>query len=186
MLAYLIRDPQLLEEIRREIAPAFAGDVLNIKYLKDSCPILDAVWNETLRHSAYSASVRHIAEDTIIGGKTLRKGNRLMVPYRQLHFDEGVFGPDARGFAPTRFEQNPKLLRSSSWRPFGGGSTMCPGRYIAKEAVSIFIALALRRFDIDFVDPQAFPQGAEGTPVLGIMSVQDGKDPLIRIRSRQS
>lgn len=186
MLAFLIRNPQLLEEIRRETEPAFANNALSIDYLKDSCPLLDRVWNETLRHSAYSASVRHLTEDTVIGGRTLRKGNRLMIPYRQLHFDESVFGANAANFEPARFEHNQKLLRSSSWRPFGGGITMCPGRYIAKESVAIFIALALRRFDMEFIGDQAFPKGAEGTPVLGIMSIEDGEDPLVRIRARKA
>lgn len=186
MLAYLIKHPQLLEQIRHETQPAFKANGLSVDYLKDSCPLLDGVWNETLRHSAFSASVRHITEDTIIGGKTLRKGNRLMIPYRQLHFDEGVFGEDAHDFVPARFEKDPKLLRSASWRPFGGGITMCPGRYVAKESVAIFIAIALRRFDIEFVRGQVFPQGAEGTPVLGIMNILDGQDPLVRITPRQA
>lgn len=184
MLAYLIKHPRLLEQIRHETEPAFKGGGLSVDYLKDSCSLLDGVWNETLRHSAFSASVRHITEDTIIGGKTLRKGNRLMIPYRQLHFDEGVFGEDADDFEPARFEKDPKLLRSASWRPFGGGITMCPGRYVAKESVAIFIAIALRRFDIEFVKGQVFPQAAEGTPVLGIMNIQNGEDPLVRISPR--
>ncbi|KAL8862408.1 MAG: hypothetical protein Q9178_001417 [Gyalolechia marmorata] len=186
MLAYLIENPQLLARIRRETEPAFKAGALSVDYLKDSCPLLDDVWNETLRHSAYSASVRHVTEDTVIGGKTLRKGNRLMIPYRQLHFDEGVFGEDAQNFEPARFEKNPKLLRSASWRPFGGGITMCPGRYVAKESVAIFIAIALRRFNMEFVKGQVFPQGAEGTPVLGIMNIQDGQDPLVKISRRGS
>ena len=186
MLAYLIENPELLVRIRRETEPAFKAGALSVDYLKDCCPLLDDVWNETLRHSAYSASVRHITEDTVIGGKTLRKGNRLMIPYRQLHFDEGVFGEDAQKFEPARFGKNPKLLRSASWRPFGGGITMCPGRYVAKESVAIFIAMALRRFNMEFVKGQVFPQGAEGTPVLGIMNTQDGQDPLVKITPRQS
>lgn len=184
MLAYLIKHPRLLEQIRHETEPAFKAGGLSVDYLKDSCSLLDGVWNETLRHSAFSASVRHITEDTIIGGKTLRKGHRLMIPYRQLHFDEGVFGEDAHDFEPARFEKDPNLLHSASWRPFGGGITMCPGRYIAKESVAIFIAIALRRFDIEFVKGQVFPQAAEGTPVLGIMNIQNGEDPLVRIASR--
>ena len=184
MLAYLIRNPRLLEAIRQETRLAFIENRLSVDHLKSSCPLLDGVWNETLRHSAYSASVRHLTEDTMIGGKVLRKGNRLMIPYRQLHFDESVFGPDAHAFEPARFERNSKLLRSSSWRPFGGGITMCPGRYIAKESVAIFITLALRRFDMEFINGQKFPRGAEGTPVLGIMSIQNGEDPMVRIRER--
>ena len=186
MLAYLIRNPRLLEQIRQETEPAFKHGVLSVDYLKESCPLLDGVWNETLRHSAYSASVRHITEDTVIGGKTLRKGNRLMIPYRQLHFDGGVFGEDAQIFEPARFEKNPKLLRSASWRPFGGGITMCPGRHVAKESVAIFVAIALQRFNIDFVSGQAFPRGAEGTPVLGIMNIEDGEDPLVIITPKEA
>ncbi|KAL8977952.1 MAG: hypothetical protein Q9205_006351 [Flavoplaca limonia] len=186
MLAYLTQNPRLLEHIRHETEPAFDNGVLSVDYLKNSCPLLDAIWNETLRHSAYSASVRHITEDTIIGGKTLRKGNRLMIPYRQLHFDESVFGEDAHVFEPERFEKNPKLLRSASWRPFGGGITMCPGRHVAKESVAIFIAMVLRRFNIEFVKDQVFPRGAEGTPVLGIMNIEDGEDPLVSITPRQA
>ncbi|KAI4214043.1 MAG: hypothetical protein LQ351_003447 [Letrouitia transgressa] len=182
-LAYLLKQPDLLEDVRREFEGAFADGSLSVEYLSEHCPLFDGVWNETLRHSAYSASVRAITEDLIIGGKTLRKGNRLMVPYRQLHFNESSFGPDAREFSVRRFMDNPKLQSSAMWRPFGGGQTMCPGRYIAKRSVAIFVALALKRFDIGIVEGQSFPLGEEGKPVLGIMTMKG--DMLVRIRRRE-
>ncbi|KAL9045028.1 MAG: hypothetical protein Q9214_001880, partial [Letrouitia sp. 1 TL-2023] len=171
-LAYLLKQPDLLENVRREFEGAFTDGSLSVEYLSEHCPLFDGVWNETLRHSAYSASVRAITEDLIIGGKILRKGNRLMVPYRQLHFNESSFGPDAREFSAQRFMENPKLQSSAMWRPFGGGQTMCPGRFIAKRSVAIFVALTLRRFDIDIVEGQSFPSGEEGKPVLGIMTMK--------------
>lgn len=178
-----MKQPDLLEDVRREFEGAFADGSLSVEYLSEHCPLFDGVWNETLRHSAYSASVRAITEDLIIGGKTLRKGNRLMVPYRQLHFNESSFGPDAREFSVRRFMDNPKLQSSAMWRPFGGGQTMCPGRYIAKRSVAIFVALALKRFDIGIVEGQSFPLGEEGKPVLGIMTMKG--DMLVRIRRRE-
>ncbi len=130
MLAYIIYQSDLVDTIRTETAAAFddSGRV-DYHYLEDSCPRLGAVWYETIRMTAYSASVRYITEDTVIGGKILRKHNRVMVPYRQLHFNEEIFGKGVHQFDPERFIRDPALQKSSSWRPFGGGVTMCPGRY---------------------------------------------------------
>lgn len=130
MLAYIIYQPELIDIIRTETEAAFSHDgYVDFHYLNDSCPQFGAIWSETIRMTAYSASVRHLTEDTIIGGKTLRKSNRVMIPYRQLHFNEDVFGKDVNDFDPKRFLKDDSLQRSPSWRPFGGGITMCPGRF---------------------------------------------------------
>ena len=167
---------------------AFAdGDGItpSIKYLEEECPRLNGIWDETVRMAAYSSSVRYVAEDTVVGGKILRKGNRVMVPNRQLHFDENVFGDKVREFKSTRFIDNDTIIRTGSWRPFGGGVTMCPGRFIAKQAVVTFIAMMLQRFDIEPASKQNFPRLEEGNPVLGIMSTKDGDDLLIRLTTKQ-
>lgn len=143
------------------------------------------MWNETIRMSAYSASVRFITEDTIIGGKVLRKGNRLMIPYRQLHFDQGIFGSTAESFDHERFLKNVNLTQSNNWRPFGGGNTMCPGRYVAKRSVLLFIAMLLQRFDIEMDGYQPIPAAEEGKPVLGIMSIKENEDLRVRLTPRK-
>lgn len=135
--------------------------------------------------SAYSASVRFITADTVIGGKVLRKGNRLMVPYRQLHFDESIFGDDIQDFSPERFINKTNLTRSDNWRPFGGGTTMCPGRYVAKRSVLIFVAMLFHRFDVEMAGHQPMPAAEEGKPVLGIMSVKEGEDLKVRLTPRK-
>ncbi|KAF7586369.1 hypothetical protein BBP40_009015, partial [Aspergillus hancockii] len=134
LLTYILNNgPEYINLVREETLPAFSDGKTtpDLEYLHENCPHLDAMWNETIRLSAYSASVRFVTSDTIIGGKVLRKGNRLMIPYRQLHFDESTFGLEypVDEFRPERFRQKAKnLTRSDNWRPFGGGTTMCPGR----------------------------------------------------------
>ncbi|KAL4786384.1 cytochrome P450 oxidoreductase [Aspergillus varians] len=195
LLTYILHhNPDYLNLIRSETLAAFpsgpftAPQDINLTHLHENCPTLDAMWNETIRLSAYSASVRFLTSDTTIGNKTLRKGNRLMVPYRQLHFDESIFGTEfpVTEFVPERFmsKTGRHLTRSDNWRPFGGGSTMCPGRHVAKRFVMLFVAMLVQRFDIESLSKR-IPVADEGKPVLGLMSVVDGEDLLVRVSARQ-
>ncbi|KAG7005468.1 hypothetical protein G7Y79_00019g046480 [Physcia stellaris] len=172
MLAYILHDPELHDTLIEEIQPAFAKDPTtpSAQYLLEKCTRLNAAWDETIRMSAFSASVRHVTEDTVIGGKLLRKGNRLMIPYRQLHFDASIFGPDIQRFKSERFLQDKTLTRGGSWRPYGGGTTQCPGRFAAKQVVVSYVATLLARFHVKLDGPQRLPRGQLGKPVLGIMA----------------
>ncbi|KAL6233351.1 hypothetical protein BDW75DRAFT_215334 [Aspergillus navahoensis] len=193
LLTYILNyGPHYINIIRDETAAAFTANSnssINLTHLHEKCPTLDAMWNETIRLAAYSASVRFLVADTQIGSKILRKGNRLMIPYRQLHFDESIFGTEypVTEFRPERFmtKTGRCLTRSDNWRPFGGGSTMCPGRHVAKRFVMLFVALLVRRFDVELLDTaRGVPEADEGKPVLGLMSVKDGADVLVRVKER--
>jgi hypothetical protein len=41
------------------------------------------------------------------------------------------------------------LKRGSSFRPFGGGATLCAGRFLAQKEVLRFIGTALWRYDVE-------------------------------------
>lgn len=188
MLAYLLQDPTSVEMVRRETATALREDgSIDLKRLYTSSPHLDNMWKEMLRLSAFAASVRLIAEDTRIGDKILRKGNRLIIPYRQLHLDETIYGSSASLFVPGRFDENPGLASSNnnSYRPFGGGSTMCPGRHIAKRAVYIFISLLLQRFDLDVRGTRTTLEADLTRPVPGLMSPKAGQELRVRLTERK-
>ena len=171
MLAYILHDPELYDALVEEVQPAFENHAKtpDAQYLLERCTRMNAAWDETIRMSAFSASVRHVTEDTWIGGKLLRKGSRLMIPYRQLHFDESVFGSDTQGFKSDRFLKDKNLTRGGSWRPYGGGTTQCPGRFAAKQVVISFVAILLKRFHVQVNGSQQLPKGQLGKPVLGIM-----------------
>ncbi|KAI0003884.1 putative cytochrome p450 [Xylariaceae sp. FL0662B] len=175
-LTYLLRNPSYIEPLRKETATAFDGDTLvDLNHLHTKCPMLDAVWFETLRLASNAASVRRVTEDTVIGGKVLRKGSRIMIPYRLLHFDEAIYGNDVHAFKPERFlgPAAEKLARGDSWGPFGGGKTMCSGRHVAKRATLMFLAMIL------------MPAADLARPVLGVMAVSNDEDYTIRISTRQ-
>ncbi|KAL9083517.1 MAG: hypothetical protein Q9165_008498 [Trypethelium subeluteriae] len=192
MLTHLMRNPAYLAAFRTETAPAFHGDELvDVSFIQDAskCPQVDAIWHETLRLTGWAASVRLVTHDVVIGGKRMRKGNRVMVPHRLLHFDKDVFGDDIDAWRPQRWfdsESGRKLRNSQSWRPFGGGKTKCSGRFLAKYFVTAFVATLLRRFDIDPVGDPPMPQPDVGRPVLGIMSVKEGQDYMVSISKRKA
>lgn len=188
MINYLLHNPREMELVRQEIAPAFQGDRLaDASYLFEKTPKLETIWHETLRMYSHATSARAIKEDTMIGGRILRKDHRVMMPNRVLHFDKQVWGPDADSFRPQRFENKSNdLTKSSSWRPFGGGKSMCTGRYVARHVSFMFIAMLLRRFDVVIVGNPKFPTGDTGKPVLGMMSIKDDEDYLVEMRERIS
>ncbi|KAF2675970.1 cytochrome P450 [Lentithecium fluviatile CBS 122367] len=186
LLGFILQDPELYHSLCEEIQPAFSQGSSSFTpdahYLLEKCPRLNAAWDETVRMSAFSASVRHVLEDTVIGGKLLRKGSRLMIPYRQLHFDQSVFGAEVDSFKPDRFIKDKTLTRGGSWRPFGGGTTQCPGRYAAKQVVLSFVAMLLKRFHVELDGPQKLPEPQLGKPVLGIVASKG--DLRVRITPR--
>ena len=123
-----------------------------------------------------------LTADTVVGGKLLRKGHKLMVSGRQLHIDSDVFGGHADQLDSARFAREPKLQRSRNFRPVGGGATLCPGRFLAKHMGLSFVALVLDRYDVCLAEPQAFPKCMESKPAIGIMSGDGGLK--IRLRRR--
>lgn len=171
-----------MEAFRRETAPAFSGgQLIDPFYIQnpENCPEVDHIWLETLRLSSWAASVRLITQDTVIGGKLMCKGNRVMVPHRLLHFDDNIFGDEPHSFRPERWQKS-NLSRSPSWRPFGAGKTMCSGRFLARFSVTTFVATLLHRFDVEMIGNPAFPEQDEGRPVLGIVSIKEGHDFKVR------
>lgn len=68
--------------------------------------------------------------------------------------------------------------------PFGGGIKICPGRYLAKQEVMIMVAILLRAYEVEFVDPIAAEGATEDLTrfPLGILPPK-GEFPF-RIRRR--
>lgn len=133
----------------------------------------------------------------------LNVGTKVLSPFRQLHFDENVFGDDVHEFRFDRFLgiENEGLAKGKSYRPFGGGSTYCPGRFVAKQEVFMFVAAVLARFDISTVatttehtrwlnngkekeERQAFPRLDHRKPSLGVMGPVGGDDLLLHVTPR--
>lgn len=190
-----------------ETAPAILSHDADVDmpYLLNACPHLEAIYHETLRFTNSATSIRSVTAPTVIGSTKLplHVGTKVLSPFRQLHFDETVFGDDACEFKFDRFlrPENAKLANRKSYRPFGGGSTYCPGRFVAKQEVFMFVAVALARFDICTVstvnehanglkngrgeeEVQTFPRLDLRKPSLGVMGPVGEDDLILQVTPR--
>jgi len=198
IFAYLIHTPGLLEAIREETTRGIIDDTLDVRYLTEKCPRLEAIFLEVLRLKMSTSLMRYVTSPTLIGGKLLEMGHNVMVPYRQLHFDKDVWGENVAEFDPERFLKQKHLARSPSYRPFGGGQHLCPGRFLARHAVFNFVALVLARYDVGLATigdkdtyyrgalggRQRFPRADESKPGLGTLSPIPGDNVILRLAPR--
>lgn len=78
LMAHLVHDPELLDEIRHEVLPPTQDGSLDENYLAEQCPKLDSLISETLRLTVASSLARVVTETCVLGGKTLKPGNKIM------------------------------------------------------------------------------------------------------------
>ncbi|KAK9423449.1 putative Cytochrome P450 [Seiridium unicorne] len=147
-MAHLAYDPKLLDTIRAEAESGLEGGHLNESYIAENCPLLESLISENLRLTVATALVRDVVAPTQVNNKILQPGTKVLVPYRQLHGNRSVWGEDPYTMKPARFADDPKLYSSKSYRPFGGGHTLCPGRFMAKRTMAYTIAAILTRFEV--------------------------------------
>ena len=187
MFAYLLHSPSLLAKIRAKVFPLYepCTDINLLASRLAEYPQLTVVYPEVLRLATSSVSFRDV-QATKIGGKLLRAGNGVLFPYRQMLFDDGVFGEDYADFNPDRFLDDGKLHNSLSFRPFEGGATYYPGRCLAKAKVLPFAALVICRFDLELTSGKAekasVPIMEICRPCLGIIRLEEGGDVVLKAK----
>jgi cytochrome P450 len=109
------------------------------------------------------------------------------------HTDEAVFPQAARfvynRFAPTTpggplpvFKKDGRELRWPPVVPFGGGVSMCPGRFVAMNEIRVFLVLALRHRDFALVGPDGAPQVGGGVVLPPLDSTRAGLGVLPPVR----
>ncbi|KAJ0107551.1 hypothetical protein J7T55_007741 [Diaporthe amygdali] len=186
-LSYLLHDKTLLDEIKKEMQPAWKHHTVDLHYLLNMCPLLASFYEEMLRVNNEPVGIRLVASSVIIGGKELQPGRKLLMPYKQLHMDPSVFGTNVDSFDARRFMNEKSLERSTSWRPFGGAKTHCPGRFLARREVYMFLALAIFRFDVKLVpgpgeNVPRFPRADTSIPAGGLLPPKIGDDVFMEVR----
>ena len=193
IMAYILFDPLLYSHIRAEVDEAVPShgrtSEKDLISRLENCKLLVAVYNEMLRFITASAFIRSVSATTDLGDTTLSPGANVLIPYRQLHFDQSVFGDNTNEFDPSRFLFNPDLNKSPSFRPFGGGTTYCAGRHVARREVITFVAMAIHKYDIKLAgcgggNKQSFPRCDLKKPSLGVLPPARGEDVEVVIGER--
>ena len=165
MLVNIYSNPSLLQSIRAELetnsvsTTSPASKILHVLAVRDQSPLLLSTWNELLRLYARGASSRLVLEDTWLDNRyLLRKNMVVQMPTAVMHTDPKVWGPDAHVFNARRFMKSDDSNNSgkssagrsgAAYRPFGGGSALCPGRHFVTMEVMTLTAWLVLRFDME-------------------------------------
>ena len=188
VLSYVLCDSELLNAVKTEIQPAFRHNSIDYGHIYERCPRLTAIYTELLRLTFGSFSVRKVITPVVMGSKKLRSNSSVIIPIRSLHYDSKAFGDNAEQFDANRFLNN-TLDRDPSFRPFAGGITMCPGRFLAKRHALVTVATLVKRYDIEVFGGSKTlngvcrpPQIDQIGPSLGIMAPVKETQLLIRLK----
>lgn len=70
----------------------------------------------------------------------------MLIP--KLHRDQSVWGEDAEGFRPERFEQMDSIP-AHAYKPFGNGQRACIGMQFALHEATLVLGMILQYFDLE-------------------------------------
>ncbi|EPS40688.1 hypothetical protein H072_5436 [Dactylellina haptotyla CBS 200.50] len=162
-VAFALLTPGLFERLKAEVSTAVLPPVEGSSMpswdvdMLVKLPLLNAVWQESMRLCVSSLSPRVVIEDTEIDGYIYKKGGMVqgMSPIVQL--EEEYWGKDVLEFNPDRWLPFPgesasaagKRIRDyqSKVRPFGGGVSICPGRHFAGQEILATVAVFVTAFE---------------------------------------
>lgn len=186
LVCYCLNSPELLASLRHEISLA-SGRAMSLPALHKeltACVLLKSVYHEVLRLVDSPISLRElIAPATSALGEPLPKGATLLLAHRQLLTSDKAWGPNPLQLNATRFIKDETLLRSKSYTPFGGGSMLCPGRFMSRSETLVFLALFIQRFNIT---PQTnFPRlDTKSGAGAGILGIKEGDDYILLLSAK--
>ena len=168
VLYYTYSHPSLLMDLRETLSsfvhvssdrpnaksPVFHVDIAGIIA---GCPLLMSIVLETLRVQSTNASGRMVLKDTLLDNHyLLKQGSMLLMPSAELHANSSAWGSFAKDFDPQRFMKRgggqESKRPSGAYRVFGGGNTLCPGRYFSVIEIMAFTAIMVLKYDLDPVN----------------------------------
>ena len=134
------------KETVQKLTDSFCGstihECLNNEYLK-------ATINEVMRlYPAAWMTERVAIEDDEFEGISFPK-NTIIIPFFfGLHRERELWSEELK-FKPERFIDDPKVIKSNNYFPFGAGPRMCIGNNFAMAEMSFFIFSFLKKFQIE-------------------------------------
>ncbi|KAK2059469.1 cytochrome P450 [Colletotrichum caudatum] len=206
----VVKDPSLFKAVREEVQEAQITDPGTGRATFDmpklvALPLLQSIYVETLRMHVSINITREVLESMEIEGYFLEKGSLVQAPTQIGHFDEEVWGAEGHPASEFWAERHVKYAekvdeagnvkkvkefsmagRPSEFFPFGGGISMCPGRFFAKQEIMLAVAMIVTRFDVEFEDWVKFDGSRSDRPAIndkayvGAGSVPPDRDMKIR------
>lgn len=204
-LAYIFQqDPVARDKVVREVdalfesKPDFFRDNSTLSQSLDSLEVLSSAVKETMRLTTSSFGLRVATSDCTVNLTptpthpapvlTLKKGDKVMLA-PLFHRDPELFaqpndfrGDRFVGAKDAQFVKDGKVVRTPVV-PFGGGVSMCPGRFLAMNEVRLFVALVVRHWEIQWPSNTAIPPINQQRAGLG--SLPPMHDVQVSLRPRR-
>lgn len=171
-LAHVLNNPEWTARVRAEADRSGLGvdGRYSVELTDDAClPFTRACMYETLRIYIANMTLRKADRDFEI---EMSNGNKYMVPKGDsfllasyiTHYDEKVF-PQPHEFNPDRWLDKDGLFNENAvpaeyFLPFGKGRYSCSGRHLLYLELSTLVALFVREFDCELIDPLPEPDWA--------------------------
>ena len=194
-LYYVYSQPTLLEEVRAAISshirlsPQSLTRHVNIAEVAAECPLVVSIVHETLRVQSIGTSGRKVLKDTLIDGQyLLKQGSTVLMPSAELHTTSSVWGSSSTAFDARRFCPNQKLEAkkpTSEYRAFGGGSFLCPGRFLAVNEIIIILVVMVLKYDLDPVDQHHSWSRPRSQSDLATALLSPADDIRVKMRERK-
>lgn len=161
-IMHLLLDPHAMAAVRRQIDEVQQAKLTNVKEILDRLSVLDSCITETLRLYAsvmtcrVALDSRHYAFHSKEGQENvlIRKGDTVFA-FSQF------FNHDPRRYSNPLHWQFDRFIDGSAPQPailFGGGRSMCPGRFFASNEIKLATYLLLTTVDIRVQPNQTCPQ----------------------------
>lgn len=137
------------EEVLRVLGNHGKPDFDNLNHLK----IVTMILHEVLRlYPPAHTLIRKVYEDTTLGGLKLPAGAEVALPLLLLHYDQNIWGEDAKEFNPDRFAEGVSKATKSNqaaYFPFGWGPRLCLGQNFAMLEAKLALATILQHFSFE-------------------------------------
>lgn len=161
MIHLLAQNPQAFAALRAEVDEVLGGDTLPRDWERMKLfTYLEAAHSETQRLRSVAPYIGLTANaDCVVADTFIPKNTTVIVATAGEGQDEAQF-PESDAFRPERWipERRPKREDDPSRKlfPFGGGSRLCPGRFLALTEIKVVVAMIVRHFDLE-LDTKAAP-----------------------------
>ena len=199
-IIHIYHDKELLTHIREELESTSVINsgitrTLKIAAMREKCNLLHATFKEVLRHHALGSSARYVREDVMLDNTyLLKKGMVVQIPMAVLHKSYSAWGEDTSSFRPSRFLKDndgvdltkgdfkPNL---AAYRPFGGGTHLCPGRHLATSETMALTAYMVLCFSMEPADgePWEIPRSRQESLATNVFPPEH--DIRVRLKKRE-
>jgi cytochrome P450 len=186
-LAHLLADPVAHAAVRAELDAVLGAGPCGREQLR-RMPLLDSAVSEALRLASSSLTIRLVRRPIVLqldsgGAWSLRQGDRVCLAPCMTHRDPELY-PEPERYRHDRFIGAQFLKRGKkvgfALMPYGGGVSMCPGRFLAHEDIKHLVARVVHRLDVELQGP--LPPLDQRRAGLGVLPPRG--ELMARVRAR--